>query len=215
MRQLLRVLTRAPTHDLTTVEMVRAELGLTEPDSTVDTRLSYLITQASSAISGYCNRVFGAEQIQELFWPESWWETTDCLVLARQPIIDIETVIVDGQTLDPTEYDFDVEKSILYFVTAGVPRAWRCFRTADVTYNGGYELMDLLPEAIERACLNIVQGGYFAQGRDLNMRSETVPDVYSYTFGGGVSGAAGSGTAGLISPDIAALLAPYRNYPPL
>ena len=37
MRQLMRVLERAETNDLTTVEMVRLELGLTEPDSTVDT----------------------------------------------------------------------------------------------------------------------------------------------------------------------------------
>ena len=213
MRQLLRVIDRADTNDLTTVEAVRMELALPDDvDSTIDTRIAILITQASSAISGYCNRVFGADKVEEVFWPDHWYESVDSLVLTRQPIIEVESVFMDNrELLVDDEYDVDIEKSMIFLLTSGVPRPWRCFNRATVTYTGGYILMDLLPEALERACLNIVQGLYYGQGRDVNMRSENVPDVYNYSLAGGSSGA--GSVAQLIAPDVAALLSPYRRYP--
>src|SRR5262245_16152636 len=120
MRQRMTVLDRAVTNDLTTVQMVRGELGLTTPDPDMDTRLSYLITQASSAISGYCGRVFGAERVEEVFWPDHTYFSypyADTLILARPPIISVESLILDGNETDSSQYAVDVEKGMVFLVT--------------------------------------------------------------------------------------------------
>lgn len=64
---LATVLVAAATYDLTDLATAKDELNIT--DTSQDTWLARGITQISSAISSYCNRVFPAETMQDVVYP--------------------------------------------------------------------------------------------------------------------------------------------------
>lgn len=65
---LLTVMVKSLTYDLTILDNVKTDLGITDKES--DARLATWIKQGSGAIASYCNRVFGKEILEEKFWPQ-------------------------------------------------------------------------------------------------------------------------------------------------
>jgi hypothetical protein len=205
MRSKLAILTPAVSRDLTTLETARAELGLTEADTSADDDIMRMIHEMSSVVVGYCGQSFAEETVEETFWPETCGEGLDSVVLSRAPISTVTSVELDGSELSTGDFEIDEQKAILYFLRNGCACACRWFRSLVVTYSAGYPLLDGLPEAIERATLIMIKDQYNSIGRDPSMRSETIPGVHSYTLGG-----ADSSTS--ISSAVAGLLDPYRRY---
>jgi hypothetical protein len=96
---ILTVLDAADTEDLTTLDTLKDELGITTNDR--DGSLRRIIRQASSDIATYCNRTFGKARYQETFPNEvralrDWNDPSEFGIrLRRLPVIEVETV-VDG-----------------------------------------------------------------------------------------------------------------------
>lgn len=92
----------ASPYDLTTLATAKDELSIT--DTSNDTFLSRAITQASSAIHRYCNRVFPVEVLQDLCYiqqdPYPWQVPGGVypLQLKRWPLVNSTPVAFTGNT---------------------------------------------------------------------------------------------------------------------
>lgn len=223
---ILTVVSAAATYDLTTLETVKDELGITTTGS--DQTLRRYIADASARIAAYCNRVFAFETVSELFTPdraiasgwgaargESWdsawearmlWRARSILPLSRFPVVTIVSVVEDtsGVVLDPSYYEVDAATGFLYRMNQGARTKWTANRTT-VTYSGGYVLVSGLPRPLEQAAIDLVKARWFARGRDPRLKVADVPNVLRQEFWVGSVG------AGDMPDEIAALLAPYRG----
>src|SRR4051794_17929667 len=90
----LVVVSPAATRDMTTLVSVKRELGLAEEGE--DLLLADLIAQASSAIEAECRRRFVREGVVET----AIGRGRALLMLTLTPIVAVESVMVDGVTLD-------------------------------------------------------------------------------------------------------------------
>jgi len=207
MHSTLTVTTPAESFALTRVDTVKAELGIagTAEDSQIDA----YIWQASSAITGYLGRVIAQEIVSEQFrLPRELACRTgiEQLVLSRYPVVSIDSVEVDGIALDEANYEVDRQTGLLTRLCSDSPTPWRG-RKITVAYTGGYISLPELPDAIERACINLVKAYRSAATRDPLIRSESVDGVLSTTYWVGST----PGGSGGLPPDVTALLDPYRD----
>jgi hypothetical protein len=185
---MLTVLTPAPTHDLTLLETVKAELEVA--GTADDAFIAGLIRQASGDISRYCNRVFALETVREsfrVFEPatpvgrcptamDGVFNGLSPLRLRRTPVVEVVSVAEDGVAVDPGGYELDPELGVLYRAEDGYHTGWWVPRVT-VEYRAGYELLAGLPHEVERACIDLVKYRYFARSRDPALRSEQILDV--------------------------------------
>ena len=94
----------ASPYDLTDLATVKDELNLSTTDTSNDAFLSRAITQASTAIANYCNRVFAVETVQdEIFIQQDAypWQTPGGvypLQLSRWPIANSGVAGFTGNT---------------------------------------------------------------------------------------------------------------------
>ncbi len=211
MNSILRVTVPAESQDLTVLATVKAELGITDADTTNDDRLATLIVQASNICASYCNRVFGMETIEETFWPDSSLglgaRLSEALILRRRPVSEIASIVVDDETLTADVYRTAPERGLVYRLTdTGYPRAWCFSKSLIVTYTGGYLVLDDLPYPIERACINLIKLYWNQSGsRDPTIRSEEIPGVRSVTYWIDPPSTAS------LPRDVTDLLDPYRD----
>jgi hypothetical protein len=205
---MLSVVTEADDQNLTSLDHVKEELGLT--DGTQDTKLTRFIEQASAICATYCNRVFGQETVTEVV------RLSRCrpsISLTRYPVASI-TSVVEGLSGDPTtlaadEYEVDGPSGLFYKLDGDDSRIDWSATKYTVTYVGGYELLAGLPREIERACILLVKMMHFSAARDPLVRSTSIPDVMDVGYAlPGVFG----GLEGGLPGDVAALLDPYRRF---
>lgn len=201
MRRILTVTSASPTEDLTTLETIKAELGIT--DTSKDVLLARYIGVGSGAVARYLDRVLGKATVVETF---RYVRGIEALPLARAPVTSIASVTVGGATLATTEYEVNSESGLLHRV--GVCPADWCSDAIVVTYTGGYELLDELPYEIEEACIRLVKGQYFARTRDPMVKSETIPDAGEFQYWVGPMPGA---DAAALPGDVLALLMPFRH----
>lgn len=205
MRSLLTVTTAADSQDLTSVDAVKLELGIT--DSSSDAHLLTLIHQASGIVADYCGRVFGSEEVSQTFWHEAGDSSFEYLVLDRFPVSSIDTVTVDDVEIDSAEYRLVANSGLLYALdSSGYPTHWFFCKSAIVNYTGGYALLGALPWAIERATILLVKGMYSSVARDPRAKSEEIPGVMSVSYWVG-----SVGDPNQLPPDVTSLLAPHRR----
>lgn len=212
MRSMLTVIQPADSHDLTTLETAKRELGITDDDQ--DAHILDQIHAASNAIATYCDRVFGLETVEERFWPDADWGYSmhaTSLLLNRTPIVEVTSVSIDGTPLAVSDYRIDKRVGILYRLGANWPCWYNWWGTTDgivITYRGGYQLLDGIPFAIERACLNMVKEYSAAVGRDPALRSIEVPGLgkQEFTVGGTQV------DQHQLSPMVTGLLEPFKRH---
>lgn len=204
----LVVSAEADSKDMTLLETVKAELGITV--TTYDALLATLIQQASAAIVAYCNREFAEETVVEsyrLIERGTGCRTVEALILARVPVTVITSVVEDGTTLGTDEYEVDADTGFLWKLDGDDnPTAWSGPKIV-VTYDGGYEMLDTLPQDLEAAAIAMVKGRYFARSRDPMVKDISIVDVGSESYWVGDAPGASTG----IPTAIAALLDPYRR----
>ncbi len=101
----------ASPYDLTDLATVRDELSITTNDTSNDAFLSRAITQASTAISNYCNRVFAVEAVQDQIfiqqdaYPFQVPGGVHALQLSRWPLVLSAPVGFTGNTHSSTVVD--------------------------------------------------------------------------------------------------------------
>lgn len=204
MDSIVTVIEAAESYDLTTLETVKAELGVT--GDTDDAYLSGQITRFSRRIASFCNRVFALERVSEEI---VLGRELDKLMLSRVPVAGIVSVTVGGETLDGDGYKLDRAKGVLWRMCGGTPTRWTA-GTVVVTYTAGWRLPGDperdLPEDVEGACIDLVKRQWYGRARDPALRSVTVPDVVSEQYWGGEN----APTTGGIPNDVAGALKVYR-----
>lgn len=190
---MLKVITPAPTHDLSTLETCKVELEVT--GSADDQFISRLIREASGEIARYCNRVFAAETVRETFriyqachtalgvttTPEWCYEGVMPLQLSRAPVLEVISIIEDGTTLLPETYEVDEELGRIHRLSEGFRSGW-WIPSVVVEYRAGFELLAGLPYELERCCVDLVKVRYFSRSRDPALRSERILDVIDTSF---------------------------------
>jgi hypothetical protein len=202
---ILVVTASAARRGLTTVAMVKRELGIT--GSADHDFLEDLILQASAAIEGWCRRVFGREAVTETFRLSA---ERAVLHLARWPNVALASIGEDGVTLAADDWELDAATGELWRLDGADCRvAWPAAKIV-VAYAAGYRLpgdpQRDLPEDLERACLETVKARWFARLRDPLIKGEQVQGVASADYWVPSTGAGDPG----LPPSVVGLLQRYR-----
>jgi hypothetical protein len=205
MHNAIEILTPATTMDLTVLATAKAELGVPIGDTSQDANIATSIKQASGIVAAYCDQVFGEETVIETFWADPPSEWMRSFMLAREPVTDIISVVVDGVTLDPSEYRMATDSHLHRVDSTGICQ-WAWTSSVVITYTAGYVLLNDLPYGIERATLTLIKTYMSGTGRDPSIRTEDIPGVRSVSYWVGTIGATGA-----LPPDVMTLLAPYRR----
>lgn len=200
---MLTIVTPAETTDLTTLAAVKSELGLTTADH--DAQLADYISQVSTSVNSYCNRVFARETVAETFRPDC---RLNHLVLSRFPVSAISSIVENGVELVVSDYELDADLGIARRLVSDSKSTWPSGKII-VTYAGGYLLPgDVgrdLPEDIERAAIMLAAQAFSSAGIDATVKRETVEGIGSTErFPLSASG---------MSPEAEALLSRYRQGP--
>ncbi|EHM01418.1 hypothetical protein HMPREF9946_02157 [Acetobacteraceae bacterium AT-5844] len=179
---MLTVIEPAASFDLTTLDDVKAELGIT--GTAEDAQLQKRISRASDLIARYCDRVFARERVRETF---VIGRCSRPLRLDRKPA-QILIVSVDDAPLEDGQWALDDAGGVVR-LSGGVPGPW-WGTTVAVEYYGGYVLPGAedvpdapkMPAALEQACVTLVTALYAGAGRDPMQRSRTVEGVGSTSW---------------------------------
>lgn len=200
------VLTAADSYALTTLDVIRDELGVT--DNSKNAKLQRWLTSASAAIAQYCNRVFPVETIQDEFWaqrdpaPVLIVGNIPVLQLSRWPVISVTSVVENGVTLvEGTDFRVDKTNGQLIRLDLNVmPRRWPAWPIA-VIYQAGFAT---IPSDVEEAVIRMVKTRYNARS-DSALKQENIPGVIERSWW-----IATGSESGNMSPDITDILDNYR-----
>lgn len=219
MRSIVTVTVPAASIDLTTLDRMKSELGIT--DGSEDVVLGNKIAEASSDIAVRCWPSLKRETLSETFWPDFHQLRFDhrhggeSVSLSRFPVVSVASVTLDGTALDSSLYRLDAESGLLYRLDAsGYPLHWRVSQSLVVVYAAGFAIPSdetaddplLLPGALQAACIDLVASYWASKGRDPNLRAEAVEGVASYQYWVGAIGDVGE-----LPPSVEAKIAPYKR----
>lgn len=210
----LTITTAAPTHDLTNLDTITEQLGVTDKDSII----SGLISAASSVVCSYCNRFFARETLTEALSGSGGVR----LMLERTPVVSVAEIRFNSGVIDASEYKIEDEKAgILFrrngfrdvpFLARGIvqdPLPFRGEELWEVDYTAGYITPPMqddsnerdLPHDVEQACIAITRSLFFSRDTDPNLKQSKVSAFWS-----------GSYTQKTISDSVKEMLSPYRRH---
>ena len=206
----LTIITPATNTALATRAYVKGELGPT--DNSTDAQIDAYIRQASDAIVGAINVDIAKATVAETFRRTrrgiicgARGSSSDSkLTLARMPVLSISSVVEDGTTLDPSEYELEsADFGLLLRLRDGFLSTWSA-STIVVTYTAGYDLPNSAPALLQRACALLVAQYKSSASRDLTVRSESTDGIGSTSwFDGAVD-------RGGLSPEVAGILQQFQ-----
>ncbi len=190
MKSIVTVTTWSDTYDLTTVDRVKLELGITDNDS--NDILTALVHEESASFADLVDRVLASETVTEQFNRRRGdRQHLDALYLTRYPVSSIISVTENQDAaLASTLYEVDEDTGALYRLSTIDPSfrtRWSASQVM-VAYTGGYTLLDTLPRKIEQAVLTMIKNRWFARGRDPSVKSRMIVDVGTWTYSTGVTG---------------------------
>lgn len=207
---------------LTTLAAVKDALNIT--DSSKDDALTRGVNSASDSIEKYCNRKFARNPaIIELVAGFG----TELVHLEVTPVESITSVVINGVTVDPSEYYIkrpetgSVWRSNGWLWTAGVDLSASPHRRAGFeelaftfTYVGGFATAANdrtpgtypQPSDLEEACIQLAVYRYRKLGRDLAVQSEQIGRTNRAYVGYRVDGPPD------IPPFVSGILDGYRRF---
>lgn len=189
----------ASSYDLTTLSLVKGELGLTT--AIYDETLALYISAESAKIAAYCNRVFPEETVSDVFRLSDSY-SYGSLRLSRFPVGTITSVTCDDETLTASDYTLNGQSGILFnLCDDNIIIPWN-YEKVTVVYKGGYAT---IPAAVADACVQMCVRRFLARGQDSAIQSEEISGVASVRYFDRMSKVDG------FPSDIESLLAPYRN----
>lgn len=180
----ITVTSAAESKLLTTVTNFKELIG--KSDTVDDTLLAKIISRASNAVVGYCGREFAKQTYTETLKGDG----TPFLRLSRIPIVSITSVSYQGVAVSASDYVVnEPEQGVVtnlnsYWQYTGYKYEY------SVVYVAGYVLPSFatgtvdLPPDIEQAVLEVAKIMWFSRKDDLSVTQETVPEVYSVSYGG-------------------------------
>lgn len=206
MRVISTVVTVAGNYDLTTLDIVKDELSIT--DGLSDLTLKRYLSWASAALAQEVNRVFPVETMKDEIWPDRPMSPVrasfDVLQLSRWPLVSVASITEGGTLLanDGTDYRFSPAIGQVYRLDGnGNIRCWSHCPLV-VTFNAGY---NPIPGDLADAATRMTRNRFRAKGRDSALMSENIPGVRDSRWW-----IATGNEAGNVPPDIADLISSYR-----
>lgn len=123
-RTVTNVVTPAASYDLTDLATAKDEVGLKTTDTSNDAFLQRGISQVSSAIANYCNRVFQVEtlidtvDIERDAFPYQVPGGVPAIQLSRWPVVGMVSLTENGIALtEDTDFRVDYQKGLVYRLT--------------------------------------------------------------------------------------------------
>lgn len=208
----------AAARRLTTATKVQAVLfGGTATDTTL---IETMIDRVSAQAASFCNLAqdavgtfptFGRETCRATWYTKTGGSRGSKLLLPwRVPITSITSVVEDGETLTTaTDYRL-MTGALIERLSSDAPISWSPGKIV-VIYVTGWQLTsaDQVPPDLEAAVIDQVKVMYQTRARDLTLRSEQVPDVYTAAYS--VAGGDSIGDSGLLA-QVENALAPYKSW---
>lgn len=180
---------------LTTLEVVKAQLGLDTADTSMNGEINRIIKSVSAAIENYCMREFAEKQHTDRFTANGRL----LLYMPQWPIVSIQEIKYGDSILDPEDYE--IFKDVINKING----TWDS--PTEVTYTAGYKLPGdqerNLPYDIEDAAVLYATTRIRAIA-NTGIKSEQV-DVLRIQYEDPYSGMAAAPSA------VMALLNPYRR----
>jgi hypothetical protein len=160
MQQILNVITPAASYDLVTLAEMKASLLIPPTDTSKDVLLTDLITSISETVATMCNRVFGADTVDETFY-QLEDGTSQRLYLSRWPVklADISSLTMDGS-------DLMINSNVLWVLEEDTgtlysyPTTGPWYGVIDAKYTGGYVLPTDAPGPLKFAVKALVKESY-------------------------------------------------------
>jgi hypothetical protein len=166
---------------LATLDSLKAELGIA--DAAQDAQLGAYLDQASGLIGGFTGRFFPRAQWQDVFRLEG--RPKRSLVLSQRPVLQVESLHIDGQPFTGDAIDLDPQSGVLRPSCRIGSAEWCAWRVV-VIYTTGFLLPGqdgrTLPDVVERACLDTAKGMFHAADRDPLVRSESEQGIGSTSW---------------------------------
>ncbi len=193
------------TQDLTILATVKSIMRVSNDDS--DDIISTFIKQSSAAIARHCDRVFGKATVTETFRIMGN-ECIKALILSRYPVATMTSIIEDDGTPLTLNTDFTLNKKsgTLRRLNGSGYSDWSACKIT-VQYDGGYQLLQELPQDLEMACISLVKSKVLANNRDPLAKRIEIPDVETIDYWVG-----SVGDSGVFPPEVCALIDPYRDW---
>lgn len=172
MRSVFTVTLPVTDISLLTLEELKAATGVT--GSGQDAALALLGKRLSSALARMCGVASDgvhtptllAETCSEIYRID---HKTDRLRLARRPLIDVSSVVVNGSAVASSDYEFDRPSSFLFKACGH----WRCDRVT-ISYRAGFAEV---PEDLKLAATKLAVALYAESGRDPSLKRERVEGI--------------------------------------
>lgn len=205
LRLISTVVMPAQNYDLTTLAIVKEEVGVT--DGASNGILQRYLSSASAAVAQYCNRMFTAETIKDEFFVQRdcWPHGIDVerLQLSRWPVSSITSITENDVALvENTDFRIDAANGqLIRLDDGGYPRIWPVYPIS-VVYVGGFSK---IPLDVADAVIRMVKARWNARGRDPYLRQESVAGVYEAQYW-----IATGSDAGNMPPDVVDILDNYR-----
>lgn len=207
MRSITTITTPPARVALTTVERVKAELGITGDAN--DDLLEQKILEASSDIESKLARVLARAGITQRFWGDPG--AAEFFLLDRYPVASVASVTVDEVLVSADQVLLDSDTGLIYRLDASghaCPFTW-C-KNVIVVYAGGYELPGAsipdLPPVLQAAAIELMTQYWTSRGRDPSIRSEDIPGVMAVQYWVGAVGDAGE-----LPPSVMSKISPFRR----
>lgn len=210
---MLKVLSPADDLSLISIEALRVAAGLASDDDSRDAELELLGLRLSAEIGTACRIATGnggeptlrQEQLEETFR----FPRTGALLLSRRHKVEVESVSIDGQTLNVDNYWVDEESGILRRVSASGSTIGWCGRLVSVFYRAGFADV---PADLAGAVADLARIRLSEASRDPMVRGESteVPDVLTRRTDYWV-GTVPGGNAGGLPASVSSQLRRYKN----
>lgn len=210
----LTVTTAASDRTLLTTAEMRAAAGLASGDGSQDAALQALEARVAACIMSECHIAVGIganptlrrETLTEVFYAVQ----SDQIVLSRRHEVAITSIVVDGTTLDTTDYVTEPESGFVYRLYEDVISGW-CFTRATVVYAAGFSTV---PDDLKQAAMDAFRAFYLEAGRDPLVKSERVrvDDIDEVERQFWVGAIPGQSSEGPLPATVTGQLQRYRNY---
>jgi hypothetical protein len=216
---IIEVIEPALTHDLTTLDIAKEELGIDTDEN--DARLARWIRETSVYIERHCNRTLVKETVSETWHGTDFWYLPEVsveirpLTLRRYPVVEIVSFgsVDEDPPLTEDDYQLDAYRGRLWRLHEGARSYWSwhwsnsAMMSLEIVYVGGYDNPNNLPPDLQAACLALLKIRNDTFGRDRFIRSQEIPGVIKEEY----NNPAAPGQSGL-PPEICEMLQPFQEF---
>lgn len=169
---MLTVTTPAADYTLLTIAEMREAAGVT--DASQDASLQLMEARIADSICSYCNVSIGGDARPTLR-RETLTETfrmvsQQTLILSRRHAISITSVKIDGEVIDPVDYEFRPESGVGYLLDDDTPIPWSA-KKVTVVYQAGFTNV---PADLKLAAMDFFRLAWREKDRDPSVKSEEV-----------------------------------------